>query len=798
MLRWLLRGALALVVLLGVALAWLVSGVSRGPNVDGELAFPGLTDRVEVLRDVHGIPYIFANNTADLIRAQGFVTAQARVFQLEAYRALASGRLAEAIGERGLASDREMRTLGLRRNAARHAQRLAPAARDFLTWYAQGLNLYINMHSGDLPAELGIAGFKASPWTLEDMVTVLHFVNLSQAANYKSELVAQMLIDKVGPQRAMELLPINVNPDRARKIIDVASAPPTPLGLDALTLLAVADAAAAAPIAIGSNNWAIAPAKSASGAAVVINDPHLDARVLPGVWFPVGLFSPEVRAIGAALPAVPGIMVGRNARVAFGVTNAYGDSQDLFIERVAPGKPDHYLDGDELRPFETSIETIRVKDAKAPGGFREEKLAVRRTVRGPIIAGGESGQRLLSLRTATAEVEGREIGIDKLLTATSAADVDRAVQQMEVMYFNFVFGDKVGAIGHRASGRVPVRASGHGMYPKPATKDSDWRGFIAPDQMPGQMVPARGWVATANHDNRPDGYAYDYSSYFSPTYRYERIAQVLQAGKAMTTADQRALMTDTLNVQAQRLLPIFIAALKDDPAHADLAAILSAWNGRDQLDQPAPLIYHRLYEQLVFETYLDELGDELAKAYLKQWYGWQERFDRLVLTPDSPWFDDRRTPAVEKLPDLVRHAAQTVRSELVARGGSDPKAWRWGDVHRISFVSPLRRTGVGRDLLGAGTRAFDGSGETVKRARSAFMSGFDVEFFGSLRLVADLADDEKIMAVVSGGAVERQFHANQKDQLAPWFAGELLPWWFERRAIEANAKHRQWLVPAGK
>jgi penicillin amidase len=799
--RWTMRTLAVLAGAIALAAAVLVSGIARGPQVSGELAFAGLAERVEVLRDEHGIPYIFANNLADLIRAQGFVTAQARLFQMEAYRALASGRLAEAIGPAGLASDREMRTLGLRRNAARHAQLLEPEARAFLGWYAQGLNAYIETQAADHPVELKLAGFKTRPWALEDMVTMLHFVNLSQAANYKSELLAQKLVDKFGAARASELFPVNVNPDRERKVLAHASAPPMWLGLtDAALRIGARTGAAIAPLAVGSNNWAIGPARSASGAAVVVNDPHLDARTLPGVWFPVGLFSPQVRAIGAALPAVPGILVGRNAHVAFGVTNAYGDSQDLFVEQFAPGRPEHYLDGDEARPFESVTETIRIRDDQAEGGFREEPITIRRTARGPIIAGpglGASGDRLLSLRTAAAEVEGRVIGIDRLLTATSAADVDQAVQQMEVLYFNYVFADRAGVIGHRATGRVPVRASGQGIHPKPATRDADWRGFIASDQMPGQMAPARGWVATANNDNRPDGYPYDYSSFFSPAYRYERIGQVLAATRAMTADDHRALMTDTLNLQAKRLVPLITAALKNTPAHADIAVILAAWDGRDRLDQAAPLIYHRIYERLAYETYVDELGEPLAREYLQQWYGWQERFDRLLEQPDSPWFDDQRTPQVERLPDLIVRSVQAVRAELAAQHGSDPKGWLWGDEHRIAFASPLRRRGFGRDLLGVRARAMDGSGETVMRARTPFMGGFGVEFFASMRLVADLADDEKILAVVAGGVVERQFHPHQKDQLDAWFAGQLLPWWFARAAIEAHAQHRQMLLPAG-
>jgi penicillin amidase len=329
-------------------------GQLRGPKVDGELVLTSLTQPVRVLRDEHGIPYIFAANTPDLIRAQGFVTAQDRLFQLEGYRAIATGRLAEAVGEAGLASDREIRLLGLRRNAERHARLLSNEARDFLLWYAEGMNAYITGHPDDHALELKLAGFTPRPWTLEDMVTILHYVNWSVAANFKAELEMQKLIDKFGPDKALrELLPVNVNPERKLQPVIVGSAADAK-PLVEVQLLAGLDEPQApfAPLSIGSNNWAIGKSRSASGAAVLVNDPHLDARMLPGIWHPVGLFAPGIQAVGAALPALPGIQVGRTAHVAFGVTNAYGDSQDLFIEKVAPGRPDHYVDGDEVRPFQ--------------------------------------------------------------------------------------------------------------------------------------------------------------------------------------------------------------------------------------------------------------------------------------------------------------------------------------------------------------------------------------------------------------------------------------------------------------
>jgi penicillin amidase len=794
------RGLLAACLLAAVLPAAAFVGSLRGPKVDGELALTGLTAKVRVLRDEHGIPYIFAANTPDLIRAQGFVTAQDRLFQIEGYRAIATGRLAESVGAAGLPSDRQIRLLGLRRNAERHAKLLSPQARDFLLWYAEGMNAYISAHADDHPVELRLAGFAPRPWTLEDMVTVLHFVNWSQAANFKAELNLQKLIDKFGADKVVrELLPVNVNPDRKLQPVIVGGAAGA-LPLPGLELLAGLDEALApmAPLAVGSNNWAIGKSRSASGAAVLVNDPHLDARMLPGIWHPVGLFTPDIQAVGAALPALPGIQVGRTAHVAFGVTNAYGDSQDLFIEKTAPGQPEHYVDGDQVRPFQVIDEVIRIKDKDAPGGFREEKMAIRATVRGPIISGpvfGYDGETRLSLRMASAELPGGGIGIDQLLTARNIAEVDQAAQAMDVIYFNYVFVDKAGGIGHRSTGRVPVRASKQGSHPKPVGSSDDWRGFIPPDQMPGMIAPERDWVGTANHDTRPDGYAFDYSSYFASSYRYRRIIEVLDAGKGMRTEDQRALMMDAQNLQAPRLKPAIVAALQAEPSMADFARILEAWDGRDDKDLPAPLIYHTLYERLVYETYVDEMGDKLARSWLGQWYAWQERFDELVKTPDSPWFDDTRTPQKETLGDLVRRVAAAARPELQTRHGADATKWKWGDEHRIHFFSPLRRSGTGRDFLGFAEAPMSGSGATLLRALSPFLEGFNVQFFASMRLVADMGDDDKIEAVVSGGVVDRQFHPNQKDQLPAWTEGRLLKWWFAPQQVEAHAVKRQELVP---
>jgi penicillin amidase len=369
------------------------------------------------------------------------------------------------------------------------------------------------------------------------------------------------------------------------------------------------------------------------------------------------------------------------------------------------------------------------------------------------------------------------------------------VQAFDTMYFNVVFADKAGVIGHRATGRVPVRASRQGAYPKPVSSADDWRGFIPADQMPGTLAPSRDWVGTANHDTRPDGYAYDYSTYASASYRIRRIQEVLDTAKGMRSADQAALMMDTKNLQALRLKPVLLAALRADPAHAELVRIIEAWDGRDDQQLAAPLIHHAFYERLAYETYVDEMGDKLTREWMNQWYAWQERFDELIQTPDSPWFDDIRTPQKETLPDLARRTAAAVVALLREKQGPDPTKWTWGNAHRVTFSSPLRRTGFGRDLLGAAPEPMSGSGATLLRSGNNFMGDFSVQWFASARLVADLGDPDKIEAVVSGGVVDRQFHPHQKDQLPTWSQGRLVPWWFAQDKVEANARSTQRLVP---
>ncbi|MEM7583548.1 MAG: penicillin acylase family protein [Acidobacteriota bacterium] len=798
--------ALAVAVATMVGLLWLRTLNHYATPETLSLAI--LEGPVTVHRDAMGVPYIFAETEADLIRAQGFVVAQDRLFQLEFYRALIQGRLAEVVGRGGLESDIQVRVLDLVGNARRHSEVLAAGPRAYLERYAAGLNAYLECCRDDFPFELGLLDLQPVPWTVEDLMSVMHYVGFVHSRNWQDELMTVRLAAALGADKAGELLPLNRNPERTAPYSELGFerlrvvGPGAPSAADGLrqpaslrpASLRLAAGGGSGPArfpAFGSNNWAVAPSRTASGHALLASDPHLDPRILPGPWIPMGLFAGGIRAFGLAVPAMPALLVGRNADVAWGVTNGYGDSQDLFFERVDGQDPNRYADGDGWKTFDTRTETIRVRDADAELGYVEEQLMVRSTVRGPVVTdhpGFEAGAEVdLSLRWTLAGPQRGEIGIDRFLTAGSVEELEAAVADIDVMFFNVAIADRHGAIARRSSGRVPTRAAGVGPYPVTPGGEPAWTGWIPKEEMPGSRGEDVGWIATANNDLRPDDYGYFYSSHFAPDYRYRRIAEMLEGEPRGTAEAHWALILDDLNLQARALAPRFADALDSDSDLADLAERLRGWDHRDDQESVAAAIYHVLYEQLFGLVFDDELGTDLGLDLHRMRYFWIQRFDQLLLHGESPWFDDVNTSSrQESLDDLIREAGRRARAKLSERLGPDPEGWAWGELHQIAFVSPLRVKGYGSELLGLAPIPLSGSGETVLRAQYKERDDFAASFVDSARFVADFSNDAFVLGVVAGGVVARQGHPAFKNQVSVWASGEFLRWWIQPERARAE------------
>ncbi|BBO67347.1 penicillin amidase [Desulfosarcina alkanivorans] len=775
------------------------AGLNRYPT-GGSLVLAGIDAPVKVVRDDKGMAYIHADTMDDAMRALGYVTAQDRLFQMTLTRLFAEGRICELAGEKARKLDIRHRTLGLHRQAIAHARILAPEPRRLFQNYVDGINAYIRTGQDSFPLEFKLAGLAPEPWSIADSLAILYYMSWDTSANLKTEIVAQMLVERLGEARAREIFPLNINPDDEPPPPAKLSASPTAssnIRTDA-ALLGFLDAG---PLEVGSNNWVAGPRMSAGGMPVVCNDPHLETRILPGPWYPAGLFTPDSRVVGVHIPGLPLMPIFRNRHVAVGITNAYGDMQDLYVETVDPENPGHYLEGDRSIPFTVVRETMRIRDKHAESGFREESLTLRYTRRGPVVSDvlkGLETDTVMSLRWAPLETMAPAIGVTGMISARNVADIRRALARANVIMLNFVFADTDGNIGWHVSGRLPVRSAGDGTVPLAVTDSSDnWRGFVPFEQMPHAYNPDKGWVGTCNHHTVTHDYPYYYSSYQSPSYRYRRLRALMDAPGQKSVDDHWHYQRDTRNLMAEKLVPYIAAVLNGSPETRELAEILDQWDRHDDIDAVGATVFHAVYERFAWLTFADELGDDLAAKMLKVWYFWQERFQQMVLTNAlAHWFDDTTTEGrVETRRDILVRAARDAQAGLSASLGSHPDRWQWGNVHRHTFVSPIRRNGFGKGFLGAGTHPASGSVEALYRGRYEYDDPYSVSVSAALRMVADLADEDKVLAVISGGVAGRVFHPHAKDQVAAFMDGRKMYWWFSDREINGHARSVLTLTP---
>ncbi|MCM2286694.1 MAG: penicillin acylase family protein [Desulfobacula sp.] len=769
----------------------------------GEIQIQGLKDKVLIQRDENGMAYVHAGNTDDAIMAQGFVTAQDRLFQMQVTRLFIQGRVCELAGPVARNLDIRMKTIGLYRMAQKQEQILDDNTRAFFQNYVNGINAFIDTCPEDIHAEFKLAGIQAEKWTVADSVGVLYYMGYSTAANLGTETTAQMLLETLGYEAASRLMPVNINADDPNDtgIFNMPQKEALSASLPAIPeALALAGDPLLRPLRAGSNNWAISPALSATGKAVLCGDPHLDPRILPGVWYPIGLITPEFRAVGVNIAGIPGMSVGRTGHIALSATNNYGDMQDLYIETPDPKNPDHYLEGETSIPFEQMTETLKIKDKAAANGFREETITIRSTRRGPVVSQSLEGyatDKLITLRFAPAESMEPAIGLMDVLTAKNSRELAAALKQVPMGCFNWVFADADGNIGFQASGKIPIRSNGDGTFPFPV-KDSidNWTGWIPADQMPSAMNPEKNWLATCNQKTIPHDFPYYYSSYFAPSYRYRRIAELMAEPGKKSIEDLWGYQRDIKNPMARNLSPVIAEILLKYEDTKSLGKILSDWDFTDDPQKAAPAVFQSVYRFFAMAAFEDDLGPEKAMTLLNNWYFWQEKMEGMILSGDSPLFDDvRTTDKTESMEDLFHLAALKASRFLEPLLGPDPETWQWGKVHTLELVNPIRRNGAGKALLGSGPMPAGGSGETLYRGWYDFDKPFGVTHCASLRMVADFSDNDKILAVLPGGVTGRTFHPHQKDQIKAFMSGEKKYWWFSDQAIDAHETARLTLMP---
>lgn len=797
--RWVL--ALVLVLLLAAA-GWGVWAVRRPfPQVDGELTLAGLDAPVTVLRDEWGVPHLYGDSTTDLVMAQGWVHAQDRFWEMDVRRHLTAGRLAELFGEAQLDTDRFLRTMGWRRVAAQEYDLLTDESRAVLDAYAAGVNAYIDGRSpGELSLEytvLGLTGTDVTiePWTPVDTLAWLKAMAYDLRANSDEEIERVRLTTALGAERAAVLDPAYPYDEVAPIVAD-----------DVVAETLSATLGSAAGDGLGSNSWAVSGELTASGGAMLANDPHLSPSQ-PGIWHQVGLHCTTVdddcplTVSGFGFSGVPGVIIGRNADVAWGFTNLAADVQDHYVERV---DGDRYEVDGELVDMDVREEVIEV------AGGASVTHVVRRTRHGPVLSDvSEALTELLdvgrfpgldlaadrdhaiSLRW-TALDPGRTF--DALLALNTARDVEdfrAAAEVYEVPAQNLLYADAEGNIAYQAPGRHPIRAEGHdGTVPVAGwTTATDWQGFIPFEDLPFVLNPDEGMIVTANQAVVGPDFTHDWPGEWAPGFR----AAVIERRLEEAVADGSTDLAEVAAIQLEDdlgLVPILRDALLAVPleGHAAQArALLEDWDGSMAVDSAAAAYMAGVQRHLLLGTFADELPEEVEVGDRG---GWWLVLDELLDRPDDPFWDDVTTDEVEDRDAMLVAALTAADAELVELLGEDVEDWAWGDLHQLELRhGTLGESGIApvEALFNRGPLPTAGAGSVVNATGWDLVEGYDVSWVPSMRMAVDLARPDDARWISLTGVSGHAFHPHYADMAPAWARGETVRWPLTPSAVAASA-----------
>lgn len=802
--RWFAWLLLGIVVLSSAALVFYrFAGM---PDADGELPVAGSGAEIRVVRDAHGIPHVFASSDRDAYFAIGLLHAQDRLWQLEMNRRIVAGRLAEVLGPAALDTDRFLRTIGVRRNAEAIVQRLDERSREALQAYADGVNAGIDIvrrKPWKLSPEFLLIGVRPEPWTLADSIGWQTMMAWDLSANHANELLRFALSERLSTAQLEQLF----DTDPPQKTADFAR---LYAGLDRGSAVALLETMPPGNVdGIGSNNWVVDGRRSVSGKPLLANDPHLGLNS-PALWYFAHLSAPGLDVIGATLPGLPAVVLGRNKRIAWGYTNTGPDTQDLFLERIDPNDPGRYQTPDGFARFEQRTELIKVK------GAPDVSLVVRGTRHGPVISdvhpqAGEAmrGRRLaeryvLSFQWPALTPEDATVRAGLALNRAGNWDeFVAALRDFTSPQQNIVYADVDGRIGFVAPGRIPRRKPENdlrGLAPAPGWDARyDWDGYLPFDALPRIDRPETGVVVTANQDIRPPGYPHFISAEWTLPHRHDRIVERLAARERHDVESFASIQADVVSQAVVDLLPILRRARPTSEAAKSALAKLGAWRGQMSVDAAEPLIATAWIDRLRRLVFEDEVGEKLFPLVERQRVRYRALVRALTREDHAAWCDDIRTPAAESCAALVDRALEESVQDLVRRYGADPSAWRWGAAHvAVSDHRPFSKVAALAKLFEIRVPT-PGDADTVNVGRPNPwdpQEPFASRWAASLRAIYDLSNPDNSRFIHSTGQSGHVLSPHYRDLADHWARVEFVPMVTDRARVEKEAYSTLVIKPA--
>ncbi len=728
--------------------------------VEGRLTLSGLDSNVIVARDGKGVPHLNAKNEHDLYIAQGYVQAQDRLFQMDLSRRQASGQLSEVIGEATIDRDKFFRTLGLRRAGADSYNAYSKEGKQILKWYAEGVNAFINQakEKGKLPIEFTLLGYEPKKWSPVDSLTIGKYMAFDLGGHWQSQAFRYWATEKWPKEKAFELFP-SYPKDAPTILQDYQS-----VKLDISKSFANV---VIPPVYNGSNNWVVSGDKTKSGKPILADDPHLGLAT-PAIWYQMQLRTKGMDVSGVIFAGVPGIILGHNETIAWGVTNTGPDVQDLYIEKENPDKKGEFLHNEKWEKAKIVEEPIKVK------GEKTIPYKVTITRHGPVINDfayePKGNNEKLAMKWTALEPTKELEAVIQMNKAKDWPQFEKALEDFQVPTQNFVFASSDGTIAYKANGRIPIRKNGDGMLPAPGWNDDyEWTGYIPYDQLPTVVNPKEGYIATANNKVVSDDYPYHISHEWAQPYRVMRIREFIESKNKLDVTDMENLQMDQKDLYAKEFVPMIMKQLKGlKKTNNEKLALkeLENWDYIDDKDEAAPLIFHLWMKDMTKLLFEKQIPDDILALFEGKQQVVDELLRKSLNGEKSIWVEEQG--GINK---LLTTSLDRVLTELDDKYGKSPTDWKWGDYHQLYFehplsaaVKPLKWFFNSEDPLPIG-----GSQVTVQAA--SYPESGIVDHGASWRFVADTADLSRAYHIVGPGEAGNFRSEWYHDQINDWANG---------------------------
>jgi len=791
------------------------------PQMDGEITLPSVNQTVKICRDDFGIPYIEAMNEDDLFIGLGFVHAQDRMWQMDLLRRAGMGRLSEIFGTKTIKFDKMFRTIGIEELAKKLFAESSQETKRICSSYAKGINEFLRINKENYQLEFDLLAYKPEKWEPWQTFIMARLMAWELNMGWWTDVVYAQLAEKIPSEKLIQIIP--EYPVDAPTIIKSAE-----FGVRNLSRALSRDAELKKlslprfnsvksihnhlsdfyelnvsfrefmgwyDSQSGSNSWVVSSKRSESGKPILANDPHL-IYSLPSKWYIVSLSSPTLSVSGVTIPGSPGVVIGKNKELAWGLTNLMLDDCDLFIESLDSTQTKYFFNS-EYKNLVIKSDTIRVKDSA------DVIFKIKKAHRGPIIdqANEFSNEakidNTLSMSWTGYELSDEVLTFYKISKARNYRDFKNALKHFNAPAQNFLCADSDGNIFYKAAGKIPLRNNPFPLIPKNGeTSEFDWKDFVHFEDLPEVLNPANGFIATNN--NLPaHNLSYYIGTLWEPASRAERIQELLTSKEKFTTNDFIKFQNDVVSPHARKVARYILDAFENvevkDKNLETALTYFKNWNAEmNQYDQTSG-IYNYFYSELLKNTFVDEMGEELFKQFifignvphrvilqlLSKQYNEQSRTADSTIIHQNPvsisWFDNINTDQTETKEEIIRKSLVEAITKLENEFGDDPRSWQWGKIHKVKFKHPFSgQSSIIDYLVDIGPFEIGGDQTTLNNTSFKFSEPYDNYLGPSMRQIVDLSKIDSSLIILTSGQSGHITHDNYSDQSRMWLKGKYI------------------------